>query len=480
MRKSIGINAVLNMVKTISTIVFPLITFPYISRVLHVENVGIYNFCNSIVNYFILLAGLGISTYSVREGAQYRNDNKAMSNFASEVFSINMIATVFAYIVMTICLLLSSTLKSHMDIILILSVAIFFKTIGCDWLFTIYEEFRYITIRSIIFQFLSMVLLLVLVKNQDDLQKYALITVIASSGANVMNFFAKQKICKVKFVINRNMCSRLIPILILFANSIATTIYVNSDTTMVGFFCGDYYTGLYSVASKIYLIIKEVLASIIIVSVPRLATLLGEDNKEGFRILANKIFSALMILAIPSMIGLIMLSKNVVLIISGKEYVTASSALILLALALLCCIISWFFTSCILIPYKQEKNVLKATILAASINLILNIILIPIWKHNGAAFTTLIAEGVSMLVCYVYGKRFFKPSINVRDGISVVSGCIGIIASCYLILKVVDSVLISTITSILLSVLIYAFILLLFKNSLVRLLINKIKDRLKK
>ena len=103
--KFIGINALLNAIKTIFSIIFPLITFPYISRVLGVENIGIYNFSSSIVSYFTLLAGLGISTYAIREGARYRNDRNKISDFCSEVFSINFISTLVSYVILLFCLI---------------------------------------------------------------------------------------------------------------------------------------------------------------------------------------------------------------------------------------------------------------------------------------------------------------------------------------------------------------------------------------
>jgi O-antigen/teichoic acid export membrane protein len=96
--KSLKVNAVVNMAKTVLSLVFPLITFPYVSRVLGVNQMGKYNFANSVISYFLLIAALGISTYAIREGTQYRNNQKAIDEFASEMFSINLVSTVVAYV----------------------------------------------------------------------------------------------------------------------------------------------------------------------------------------------------------------------------------------------------------------------------------------------------------------------------------------------------------------------------------------------
>lgn len=95
-KKSLTVNAFLNGFRSVINMLFPLITFPYVSRVLSVDGIGIYNFSNTYVSYFILIAGLGVSTYAVREGAKYRNNKKKMGEFSSEVFSINIIATIVA------------------------------------------------------------------------------------------------------------------------------------------------------------------------------------------------------------------------------------------------------------------------------------------------------------------------------------------------------------------------------------------------
>ena len=118
------------MIRTACQVIFPLITFPYVSRVLHVENIGIYNFCQSVISYFSLLAALGISTYAIREGARYRDNEEKMSLFASEVFSINFISTVFSYLILGVCILLVPRFNQYSSIMVALSISIMFTLIG--------------------------------------------------------------------------------------------------------------------------------------------------------------------------------------------------------------------------------------------------------------------------------------------------------------------------------------------------------------
>lgn len=478
-RRSIGVNAGLNMIKTTCQIIFPLITFPYVSRVLHVENIGIYNFCQSVVSYFSLLAGLGIGTYAIREGARYREDTGKMSLFASEIFSINFISTVISYLALGVCILLVPRFNQYNQIIIALSVSIIFTLIGSDWIFQIYEDYKYITIRGIVFQCISLILLFVFVKNSNDLFAYVLITVVSSSGANIINAFSRRKYCKIQLTINKKILKHLMPILVLFATSIATTIYLNADTTMLGFISGNKAVGLYSVSTKVYGTVKQMLAALIIVSVPRLSSYLGEKKLDDFNRTANQILNALFVIVVPAVVGMIAISKNIVFIVGGQEYSDANISLIILSVALFFSIFGWFFTACILIPYRCENKVLIATIVAAIANIGLNFVLIPVFAQNAAAFTTAIAEFLSMAMTWWYGKKYFKFSLMRRDILSVTVGCVIIYTICYVSDVCFSSFLTSTAVSVTASVAAYVIVLCVTRNQTAKFVLEMLHEKSK-
>ena len=475
--KFIGVNALLNAIKTIFSIIFPLITFPYISRVLGVENIGIYNFSTSVVSYFTLLAGLGINTYAIREGARYRNNKKDISEFCSEVFSVNLISTLISYGILAVCLFFLPSLHDDALIIMILSVSICFTKLGCEWVFNIYEEFGYITIRTILFQILSVILMFVFVKNKHSLIQYALITVLATSGANIINIFARKKFCDIRFCFGRKLEKHLLPILILFANSIAMTIYINSDVTILGLISGNYYVGLYSVATKVYTMLKSLLGALIVVSIPRLSSYLGADNKKQYVETSSIILNALITIAVPAMVGTFALSDEIVLILSGREYIAASMALKILSVALVFSIFSWFYTSCVLVVNKQDRSVLKATTLAAVVNIVLNVILIPYFNQNAAALTTALAEFVSAFVCYLYGRKYFHTNFQKNDIISVLMGSLLILLICYLVRLCISNLCVSIAVSVVISMLVYGVVLVLFRNNSLKYILDFVKRK---
>ena len=358
------------------------------------------------------------------------------------------------------------------QIMAVLSISIMFTLVGSEWIFQVYEDYKYITIRGILFQCISLILMFVFVKNSSDLFAYVWITVISCSGANILNAISRRKYCKIRLAINAKMLTHLFPILVLFATSVATTIYTNADTTMLGFLSGNKSVGLYSVSTKIYTIVKQMLAAIIIVSIPRLSAYLGEKKIDCFNKTANQILNALVVIVVPAMVGMIALSRNIVFIIAGQEYVDAKISLEILSVALFFSIFGWFYTSCILIPCRCENKVLMATIVAALVNIGLNFILIPIFQQNAAAFTTVIAELLSMIITWWNGRKYFKVSFLKKDIGSVAIGCVAIWIVCSMTEKYISSVLISTAFSVIASVAAYMIILLIMKNQAVKLVLE--------
>ena len=170
--KSLKKNALLNMLRTVMGLLFPLITFPYASRVLQPAGLGKVNFANSIISYFSMIAALGISTYGVREAAKLRNDKMALTKFVKEILTINLISTLIAYLLLGFTLLFIPQIYEYRNLLIVCSTSILFVTVGMDWLYTALEEFSYITIRSVVFQFLSLILLFIFVRTKDDYLKY--------------------------------------------------------------------------------------------------------------------------------------------------------------------------------------------------------------------------------------------------------------------------------------------------------------------
>lgn len=458
-------------------LLFPLITFPYVSRVLSVRSIGIYNFSNSIITYFLLIASLGISVYSVREGAKYRDNKEELGKFASEVFSINIVSTIVSYLLLILLTISIPKLSSVSTVIAIFSLQIAFTTLGTEWIFSIYEEYAYITLRSIFFKLISLLMMFVFVKNRNDVAIYAAITVFATVGSNVLNYIKAKRIITFNFTLDMNLKRHIKPIMIIFASNIAVLIYVNSDITLLGFFKSSYDVGLYSVSVKIYSLVKTVLSSILIVTIPRLSMLWGKEKYEEYFKVLKQIYNVLLILIVPAMIGIISMSKQIILVISGNKYVEASVSLKILSVALIFSIISWLFNECVLIPTKLEKYTFYGTLTSALLNIILNIFFIGKWGINAAATTTVVSELIGMILSIYFARNIVKIGELVENHLGCIVGSVAIYVECSIINIFIYNAFISVIVSIIVSLISYVTILIIFKDKVTVGFIHEIVSR---
>lgn len=483
MKKSIGVNAFLNGFRSVLNLFFPIITFPYVSRVLSVSGIGIYNFSNTYINYFILIAGLGISTYAVREGAKYRDNQQKIQDFSSQVFSINIIATIIAYVLLFVSLLIFKNLRNYISCILIFSLQILFTTLGTEWIYTIYEDYAYITIRSIAFKIISIILLFLLVKKPEDYLIYAAITVFASVGSNILNFVHAKTFIHIKLTTNINWKYHLKPILIIFASALAVNIYTASDTTILGLLKNDYAVGIYSTSVKFYQISQSLLSAILLVTIPRLAFLWGQKKLKEYNTVLIKVINILGIMVLPASVGLIMLSQEAVLIIAGKKYLPSINSLRIIAWAIIFSIFSWIFSDCVLIPAKREKLVLRNTIITAIENIMLNFILIPFMSYDGTSLSTVLAEFSVMILNGYSCRDIIRPVVfrkeTLKNLFESILGCIGIIIICLLCNIGFSSLILRTIFSVTLSIVMYIAILILLQNKVIFTMLNQIKMYLK-
>lgn len=479
-QRSLKVNSILNIIKTCSSVLFPLITYPYISRVLQPTNIGKVNFGSSFVSYFSLIASLGISTYAIRECSKKREDRKELSNISSQIFSINIYTTIIAYILLAISLIFFRTLDSYRTLIIIQSTAILFTTVGVDYINTAMEDFTYITIRTIAFQILSLVLTFLLVKSPEDYVKYATISVISSSGANLLNAFYVKKYCDVKFTNNIDWELHLKPIMLLFVMLLAQQIFNNIDITMLGLMKGDYEVGLYTTATKATNVITQTGAAITWVFMPQLAIHFQNSNETELNAVVRKMYNAYMTLILPCLVGAMSIARQIILIIGGSEYLGATSCLQLLLLGQVISSTSGFIGNLILLPSGREKDNLIGCIIIALIDLVANYFIIPAYGAAGASFTTMASLIVSIpLNIYFCDKRVDLKQFK-YEVIKPAVGCLVIIVICYICNKLIPSLLPNTIISILLSIIGYFAVQIIMKNTLVISTITSIKNKIRR
>lgn len=476
LKKSIKFNAVLNVIKSLLSALFPLITYPYATRILGVSNIGKVNYGSSIVIYFSLIAVFGITSYAIREGSKVRNDKKKFNDLANELFSINLITTILSYVLLALLIVIVNKFKNYRMLILLQSLTILFTTFGVDWINTIYEDYFYITIRSILIQIISLVFLFVFVRNSDDYYIYAMLTVISNAIVCMLNYFYCKKYVKLMIIKPKHFFYHIKKMFVFFINAVAVSIYVNADTTMLGWMIGDYSVGIYSVAVKIYSIVKLILAAIYSVALPKLSYYYGKQDFFEYKKLFTSIISILLLILLPAATGIILLSKNIIILIGGTSYLEGYTVLIILGIALIFAIMGGTITQCLNISINKEKNNATATIFSALVNIILNIPFIYYLKQDGAAITTLISEFIVFAFCSYKARNELKCLLDkniLENFIHSTVGIIIVIGTTNLFMHFNLGPLMCILYSILLSVCLYFIALLILKNKFLKDILNK-------
>lgn len=418
MKKSLSRNFSVYMLKTIFSILTPLVMIPYVSRVLGAKGIGEVQYVQSWVSYFSLIAGLGISSYAVREGAKRRDDKEQLGLFSIEIIAISILSTISAYIFLCVFLHFFTSAKIYFSLFMICGLSIGATGLNTEWICTVFEDYDYISKRSILFQVISLILLFVFVKDSSNVLSYAIVLIMPIVAACLFNWFYGVK--KIYWKCNLKLFSikkHIIPILLIFGVGIASTIYTSLDSTMLGYMRGTEAVGIYTVASRLTKSVLSLVNASCVVFLPRLSYYAGK-KEEKFYDLSGKVINILLLLAIPCSIGLVVLSKETIILFSGNGFSEAVLPMKILSLNLFFSALDGFLAWQILIPMNREKRLLIATIVGMTIDGILNVCFIPKWGVSGAALATLLAEIsvciVTVISCYdlVQWKSIIKNIIQ--------------------------------------------------------------------
>ena len=448
------------------SIVFPLITFTYAARVLGVNGMGAINYSRSVVTYFTLISGFGISNYAIREGARIRDHQELIDKFATEMFLINLFSTMIATIGVIIVINLSSFV-AYKKLLCVFALMVPFTLIGVEWVYSIFEDYLYITIRAILVQMISLALLVLMVKSENDLVLYAMITVLATVGSNIFNFIHSRKY--VHFF-KRNKCGydikkHFVAISTVFLTTLASQIYLNMDVTMVGYMAGDYSSGLYSASNKLVVTVTTLISSLRVVLLPRLSYYLRDNStQKQYEKLNEKSLKILLCACIPLMFGIFCLSSDAIMLFCGADYLSASFTLRILVFGMVFSTLNGYIVYQIFMPQKKERIALCGTVIGAVVNLVANSVLISIWKENGAAVGTVLAEASVFAFCSVMSGKSINGWALIKTIVRYLIASIPIALCCALFGCVIDNIFVRIIMSVLSSVISYAVMLIIMKD----------------
>ncbi|QNL51582.1 flippase [Olivibacter sp. SDN3] len=403
-------NAIYNILLSVSQVLFPLITFPYVSRVLGPQGIGDISFVESITQYFVLAAALGIPIYAVREIAKVRDNVSLRSNIFSELLTVHVLTTVLAILIYVTIFLTFSRLQTYQSLFMVGLGILFFQAFVMEWLFQGLEEFPYIAKRTILVRVLSIIAIFLFVKRPDQAVVYysiSLLTILVNVVLNVLYARRFVYLHWNRLVIRRH----LRPLLYISSLAMVTSVYTLLDVTILGFLSTIEQVGYYSAAIRIIKLIVMVFVAFATVMVPPLSKAFHSEDMPTVNRLLQKSFGYIVFLNVPVTVGLMVIAPDLLKLYAGDEFVAAAVSLRWLAPTIIFISLSNIFGMQILNPINQEKKFFQASLFGMFISLAVNFSLIPFLGQAGAAISAMVTECVVMVLLIVFALRAvaFRP-----------------------------------------------------------------------
>jgi len=404
---SIKSNYIFNLIHSTVGLLFPLLTFPYASRIILAEGIGTIQFLQSIIDYAALFSALGIPLYAVREIAKVRNDVKETSKTTVEILLLHVGLTAIGYMAIFCIAAFVTDIEANIHLFLLLSISLILNALGCEWFYRGTEDFRYIAIRGLIVRVLSVVFLFLFVKSKEDIGYYAVYTVAVTGGNNLLNFIRLRKFVR----LGRLTGSEIKPLrhlrsaLHVFALNFIISIYMNLDTVMLGFMTCPAAVGYYTAAAKLSRISMTLVNAIGLVLLPRMSALHRDGKMNEFNRLAQKSMDITVCINTPLFLGMIVMAPTLIRLFCGPSYEPSVATLAILAPVLPIIGMSNVMGIQILYPKGRENLVMIATAAGAAVNIILNLALIGSFAQNGVAAASVAAELCVTATMIVIAKK---------------------------------------------------------------------------
>lgn len=472
---SVKKNYIYNTVLQVAILIIPFITTPYISRVLGADNIGKYSFSSAMVTYFTLIAALGTNTYGQRKIAFYRDDKELLSRAFWNTFFLRCIMSFISMILYIVYMIVFDRLNV---LNIIVAVNIFDVAISVTWFFQGVEEFKKITLRSLCVRLILLAGIFIFVKNENDLWKYATIMMAVSIFGNLIMWFSLPKF--IKKVNHINPFNGLKEICMIFLPSIAIQVYTILDKSMIGIITeSDYANGCYEQSERMARLAITVVTSVGTVILPRVANLYHNNNLDEAKRYVYLAFRVVWMISLPIVLGLIAISSVFIPLFLGEGFDDSITLLCIFSLLVLAVSLAYIVGLSYLVPTNQQNVYTVAVTIAACVNFLINILLIPKYSAFGAAIASVIAEfvGTAIQLLYCISKKQLEAK---QIFISSWKYAISSVAMFIVVLAVkqkMNSGFLSLCILIVCGVIVYSFSLLVLRDSF---FLNNLKNTFKR
>ena len=409
-------NYFLSVANTVIGLVIPIITFPYLSRVLGPDNIGIVNFVKSYAYYFMHIANFGMLSYAVREIARVRDDKEKVEKLGNELFNINFFFSLISGILYLLISFAGPRFRENFILYVFYSITIFTDFLTLGWIFQAYDDYKFTTVRSLAVRILSLIAVFIFVKKESDYWIYMIIISLSEMGSRFSGLiYAKNKFLNFKIRRNfLNFSTHFKSLLTLFTFRIVNGISSNLDKIMLGFFLTYYEVGIYSSGVKFILLLIPLIETVGIVLFPKI-TIAAKDNEEVYLKNLNLNYRIILLLGIPMTVGMFLVSPELMLLFAGKQFTGSIIVSRIMSVIILICPIGDLLGSKTLLIYNKEKWLLICSIIIAVCNIVFNAVGIPLFGITGACAASVLCYLIAVISRYIFTRKIIKFSLFNRE-----------------------------------------------------------------
>ncbi len=415
-----------NTILTIANFLLPMVAVMYVYRVLGPEGVGKISYVQAWVNNFLLFANLNIGVYGLREIATVRDDKEKLQRVFSELLLILFFTHGIAFFVYAIFFLFVPDFQRDRLIFFLFGILILFNPFSLDWFFSGVENYRFISLRNIVVKLLMLPAILIFVRNESDYWIYALILVLSTVIPFVYNFLYARRYVSLVASSVRSLFRHFKSIWFFWMSSIVGALYVNVPVILLGNIAGHEAVGMATVVSKILGYAYALVTILNTVVTPRASYYYGNNQVEEYNKLLSTGLNYIFLLALPAITLFIVAGKEIIWIIGGAAYERAYFALTVAGFMLLLDGINLWAETQILLPRGMAKEIFFSTLISSSVNILLNIFLIPQYSYVSIFISSFISQSLNIILKMFFVKTF-TPFLRIaRDVFFYFLGCLGI------------------------------------------------------
>lgn len=463
MGPSIAKNLVYNLLLQIATLVLPLITVPYISRILGVEGIGTYSYTLSITQYFIIIGTLGLTMYGNRQIAYTRDDKEKMSRTFWSLLLLRIITTGLAAL---LYLLIFWDAQTYREVYMIQTINIIAAMIDISWLYMGLEDFKKTVTRNLAVKVIGVCLIFALVKTPNDLYLYVLINALMTlSGNLVMWIYLPKTLNRINLKLN-DITVHLVPAIQLFIPQIAIQVYVVLDKTMIGALTNVGEVGYFDQSEKIVKATMGLVTALGVVMLPRMSNIFANGDKEKMDNYLNKSLQGVAYVAMPMAVGIASISNEFVPWFFGAGFEPVIYLMIALAPILFFIAMSNVMGTQYLLPSNRTKEFTVSVTIGAVVNVMLNLALIPQMKAFGACISTVAAEfSVMAIQCY-----YLRSEVDIKEYLKGLGKYIMSAAIMVVVVRVIGTIMgsgvVTTVVQSLIGFIVYVVVLTMLREKM--------------